>query len=317
MALPKRVRVVEVGPRDGFQMEAKWIPTELKKELVEILVGAGLQEIELTSFVRADVIPQMADAAELMDWARDRGDWARARGTGPSPDPSWIVLVPNTKGAELALARGARELRQVVCVTETYNQRNVGLAVDQSIERFRQIRERAKAAGASASVVLAAALGCPFEGRVSESWVVELAVRFAELGASAVGIADSAGLGNPLQCRRLSEAVLDALEVPVWLHLHDTRATGLANAWAGLEAGIDTFDTSFGGLGGCPVVKGATGNIATEDFVYLCHEMGIETGVDLDEVRRASRRIAEFLGRELPSRVLRSGTLDELVAQNG
>ncbi|MCP3958464.1 MAG: hydroxymethylglutaryl-CoA lyase [bacterium] len=303
MTLPDHVRIVEVGPRDGFQAESRFIPTELKVEIIERLAAAGVRDIEAVSFVHPRVIPQMADAAEVMARVERR------------PGVRYLALVPNLKGAERALEAGVDALRLVVCVTETYNRNNVGLSVDESLELFGDVVRLA--GDVPTSVVLAVAFGCPFEGEVPEDRVLDLARRFVDLGSAELGIADSAGLANPLQVHRLLRRLAEALPgVPKWLHLHDTRGLGLANAVAAMEEGIDTFDTSLGGLGGCPIMKGASGNIATEEMLYLCHEMGLATGVDLDAVRDASRALEAFLGRELPSRVLRAGTREELVARN-
>ncbi len=301
----KKLRIVEVGPRDGFQMEGRFIPTELKVETIDRLADAGLRDIEAVSFVHPRVIPQMADAAEVM------------AGITRRPGVRYLALVPNLKGAERALDSGVDGLRLVVCVTETYNRNNVGLSVDQSIELFSSIVRLAEPAGVPVSAVLAVAFGCPFEGEVPEDRVLELAEEFLNRGSAELGIADSAGLAHPLQVRRLLGRLGAAHpDVRKWLHLHDTRGFGIANAVAAMEAGIDSFDTSLGGLGGCPIMKGASGNIATEEMVYLCREMGIETGVDLDGVRDASRTMSAFLERELPSRVLAAGTREELVARN-
>ncbi len=305
MKLPGKVRIVEVGPRDGFQMEGRFIPTELKVETIDRLAAAGLRDIEAVSFVHPRVIPQMADAAEVMARIVRR------------PQVRYLALVPNLKGAERALDAGADGLRLVVCVTETYNRNNVGLSVAESVELFGRIVRLAEPAGVPASAVLAVAFGCPFEGKVSEDRVLDLAAEFLDRGSAELGIADSAGLAHPLQVRRLLSRIQGAFPtVPKWLHLHDTRGFGIANAVAAMAEGIDTFDTSLGGLGGCPVMKGASGNVATEDLVYLCREMGIETGVDLGGVRDASRAIEAFLKRPLPSRVLAAGTREELVARN-
>lgn len=305
MSLPKSVQLIDVGPRDGFQMETRFIPTDLKIATIEALVEAGVREIEATSFVHPEVVPQMADAAEVLDRIERR------------PGVRYLALVPNRKGAELALAARADGLRQVIVVTESYNQRNVGLSVDESIRAFGDIARQADAIGVPADAVLGAALGCPMEGEVAVEHVVEVARRCVDLGSDQIGLADSAGLGNPLLVRRLIDAVRTALPAtPLWLHLHDTRGLGMANALAGLEMGIDRFDTSLGGLGGCPVIAGASGNIATEEMIFLCHEMGLHTGLDLSIVRQASRRLESFLERQLPSRVLRAGTRDEVMALN-
>ena len=302
MALPEKVRIVEVGPRDGFQAEGRFIPTELKVETIERLAAAGIRDIEAVSFVHPRVIPQMADAAEVMARVERR------------PGVRYLALVPNLKGAERALEAAADGLRLVVCVTETYNRNNVGLSVAESLALFGEI---VRLADVPVSAVLAVAFGCPFEGAVPAERVLDLARRFVDAGSVELGLADSAGVANPLQVRQLLRQVHTALPAtPKWLHLHDTRGLGLANAVAAMEQGIDTFDTSLGGLGGCPIMNGASGNIATEDVVYLCREMGLESGVDLDGVRQASRRVEAFLERQLPSRVLRAGTREELVARN-
>jgi hydroxymethylglutaryl-CoA lyase len=304
LSLPEVVRIVEVGPRDGFQMEDRFLPTELKVEVIDRLSAAGLREIESTSFVHPRVIPQMADAAEVMGRISRR------------PGVRFSALVPNLQGARRALAAGADELRLVICCSETYNRRNVGLTVAQSIDAFGDIARQARAASIPASAVLAVAFGCPFEGDVPPERVVAMAREVVDLGSDRVGVADSAGLANPRQVGELVGDLAGEIDRPMWLHLHDTRGMGLANAVAGMEAGIDTFDTSLGGLGGCPVMIGASGNVATEDLCYLCEEMGVATGIDLDPVREASRRLERFLGRRLPSRILAAGTKDELLARN-
>lgn len=305
MELPERVTIVEVGPRDGFQMEQRFIPTELKVATIERLAAAGLPAIEAVSFVHPRVIPQMADAVEVMLRVSRR------------PGTRYLALVPNLEGAERALSTEVDGLRLVVCVSETYNRKNVGLSVAESLATFGDVARLAEGAGVPVSVVLAVAFGCPFEGEVPQQRVLELAARFLAAGSAELGLADSAGLAHPLQVRRLLRRVNEAFpKVPKWLHLHDTRGLGIANATAAMEEGVDTFDTSLGGLGGCPIMQGASGNIATEDFAYLCREMGIETGVDVDAVRDASRQLQGFLDRPLPSRVLAAGTREELLARN-
>jgi hydroxymethylglutaryl-CoA lyase len=297
--LPERVRIVEVGPRDGFQMETTFLPTDLKVAVIDLLTKASLPKIEATSFVSPRVIPQVADAAEVM--ARIQ----RAPGT------VYSVLVPNVKGAERAAEAGADGIRLVVCATEAYNRRNVGMSVAESMALVQPIKE---AAGAiPVEVVIGLSFGCPLEGAVPPDRVVGLARQIAGLGIREISIADSIGIAHPVQVRSLVERLRRELpEVHFSLHIHDTRGLGLANALAAMEAGIDTFDSGLGGLGGCPVFPGATGNIATEDLVNMCEEMGVATGVDLGPVREASRKVAEFLGRTLPSRVLAVGTREEL-----
>jgi len=305
MALPERVRIVEVGPRDGFQMESRFIPTELKIETIDALARAGLQEIEAVSFVHPRVIPQMADASEVLAALERR------------PGVRYSALVPNLRGAERALEAGVDGLRLVICCTETYNRNNVGLSIEQSLDLFAEIVALAEPAGVPASAVLAVAFGCPFEGEVPRERVLRMASRLVDQGSRELGLADSAGLAHPLQVKDLVTRVASETRgTRIWLHLHDTRGLGLANAAAALEVGIDTFDTSLGGMGGCPVMQGASGNIATEDFAYMCREMGLETGVDIDGVRSASRIMEKFLERSLPSRILAAGTREELYARN-
>lgn len=305
MGFPESIRIVEVGPRDGFQMESRFLPTELKVATIERLAAAGVSAIEAVSFVHPRVIPQMADAVEVMLRVSKR------------PGVRYLALVPNFKGAERALATEVDGMRLVVCVTETYNQKNVGLSVDESLAVFADIVRLTEPAGVPVSVMLSVAFGCPFEGEVPEDRVLDLARRFLDLGSAELGLGDSAGLAHQLQVRGLLRRVNEAFpEIPKWLHLHDTRGLGIANAVAAMEEGIDTFDTSLGGLGGCQIMKGVSGNISTEDFAYLCRESGLETGVDLDAVREASRHLTQFLGRELPSRVLAASTREELVARN-
>ena len=303
--MKERAIVNEVGLRDGLQNQPVTVGTEAKAAIAAALVHAGVRYLEPVSFVSPKAIPQMADAENVLAGLERR------------PGVAYLALVPNLRGAERALAAGVDGLRQVIVVTERYNQRNVGLSVDESVRIFGEVARRSEADGLEANAVLGAAFGCPLEGEVPLARVVEVARRCVELGSRQIGLADSAGLGNPLQVRRLVTEVREALpDVPLWLHLHDTRGLGLANALAGLEMGIDRFDTALGGLGGCPVIAGASGNIATEEMIYLCQEMGLSTDLDLSGIREASRAVESFLERELPSRVLRAGTRDELVALN-
>lgn len=304
-AIPERLHLIEVGPRDGFQMEYRFVPTDLKVGIIERLAEAGLQEIEATSFVHPRVIPQLADASEVLERVRSR------------TEVRWSVLVPNLKGAERALGVGVDELRLVVCATESYNQRNVGLTIDESAELFSRIQERAQQAGVDSAVVFGVALGCPIEGEVPIEQVVGLTERFIGLGATAIGVSDSYGVAHPLHVAATVRALKEVLgDARLWMHLHDTRGMGLANALAAMQEGVDSFDTAFGGLGGTPIMKGASGNIATEDLVNMCSEMGIESGIDLDAVRQVSRRMEKFFDRKLPSRVLEAGTKQELIELN-
>lgn len=298
MKLPERVHIVDVGPRDGFQMEQTPIPTDLKVRVINAIAASGIRKIETTSFVSPKAVPQMADAAEVM---------ARVERV---PGARYTVLVPNAKGAELALRASADGIRMVVCATETYNQKNVRMSIAESMTACERIVAIAHSAGIPAEVAIAVAFGCPFEGPVPEERIVELARAFHGQGIREISIADTIGLANPVQVRSMMARLKSELaaDVELSLHIHNTRGLGLANVLAGLQEGIDTYDASIGGLGGCPVVATATGNIPTEDLVNMCHEMGIETGVDPEAVMKASRLMQDFLARPLPSHVLLSGT---------
>jgi hydroxymethylglutaryl-CoA lyase len=301
MSTPDRVTIVEVGPRDGFQMEKVFIPTDLKVEVIDRLSAAGVARIEATSFVSPKVIPQMADAALVMSRITRR------------PGTRYIALVPNLVGATRAMAAGSDELEFVIVASESYNRANVGLSVDESLAAARDVAHAAKAAGIKVQVVIGCSFGCPLEGPVPEAQVERIARAAAAMGIASLSLADSIGIANPAQVRRLVERVSGALPgLPLSLHIHNTRGLGLANVLAGFEAGIDTFDAGLGGLGGCPIFPGATGNVATEDVVNLFEEMGVSTGIDLQGVREASRTLQDFLGRSLPSYILRVGTRAEL-----
>ena len=301
---PQSVTIVEVGPRDGFQMERSFIPTDLKVRVIDLLTEAGLRSIEATSFVNPKVIPQMADAAEVMERIARR------------PGTRYKALVPNLKGAERAIEAKADALELVIVASESYNRKNVGKSVDQSIAACGEIARVASMRPVPLEVVIGTSFGCPIEGPVPEAQVERIARAVAAFGISRLSLADSIGSGNPAQVTRLVARIRNALPaMPLSLHLHNTRGLGLANAVAGFQAGIDTFDAGLGGLGGCPVFPGATGNVATEDMVNLFEEMGVSTGVDLDKVREASRLIQQFLDRPLPSYILRVGTAAELFAK--
>ncbi len=300
--LPANATIVEVGPRDGFQMETTFIPTDLKVEVINRIARAGVRKIEATSFVNPKVIPQMSDSDEVM------------RRIERLPGVEVAALIPNARGARRAIEAGAGSIRLVVCCTETYNQRNVGMSVGQSVEQAREILGIAARAGIPAEVTLALAFGCPFEGVVPEDRVVALAQTFAEIGFREICIADSIGVAHPAQMKRMMRRLAEALgaRAHLSLHLHDTRGLGLANVVAALECGIDTYDASLGGLGGCPIMSGGTGNIPTEGVVNLCEELGVATGIDIAGIQAAARLLQDFLGRELPSPVLKSGTRRQL-----
>jgi len=303
--LPSAVRVIEVGPRDGYQMERMQISTEAKVETIERLIGAGLREIEMVSFVHPRVIPQMVDAGEVMARVPVTEGVRRS------------CLVPNLKGAERAIAAKVDEVRLVICATESYNQKNVGMSIAESLDDFAEIADLANRNDVLVSAAIGVSLGCPLEGIPPASRVASIARGLKERGGWSAGIADSYGMSNPAAVRTALRTIQDEVGgFPLWMHLHDTRGLGIANAVASMQEGVSAFDTAFGGLGGTPVMKGASGNLPTEDFVFLCHEMGIETGVDLDRLRETSRWVGEMLGRKLPSHVLEAGTLEELIELN-
>jgi hydroxymethylglutaryl-CoA lyase len=299
--LPSRVHIREVGPRDGFQNEPEVIPTADKVRLIEMLGRAGLGRIEVTSFVRADVIPQLADAEEVLETVR-------------LPEPvSVSVLVPNERGLERALGHRERfqEVNGFLSASESHNQKNVGRSVEESLAGLRRMFTRARQEGLRCEGVISTSFGCPYEGHVPVERVVSIARELVAAGCEEVGFGDTTGMANPLQVREFFAAAFDALGgVELTAHFHNTRGQGLANVLAALEAGVESFESSFGELGGCPVPAGATGNIATEDLVSMLHEMGIETGVDLAALIEASRAAQEVLGRPLGSHVLLAGPVE-------
>ena len=299
--LPANVRVREVGPRDGFQNEPEVIGTSDKVRLIEMLGATGLQRIEVTSFVRADVIPQLADAAEVLSRVNLPGS------------VSVSVLIPNERGLERALPLRDRfdEINGFLSASETHNQRNVGRSVSESLAGLRRTFARALGEGLRCEGVISTSFGCPYEGHVPVGRVLDIAVALGEAGAVEVGFGDTTGMANPIQVRRFFEAAWDRLPgVELTAHFHNTRGQGLANVLAALEAGVESFESSFGELGGCPVPVGATGNVATEDMVSMLHEMGISTGVDLASLLEASRAAQEVLGRPLGSHVLLAGPVE-------
>ncbi|PZR68078.1 MAG: hydroxymethylglutaryl-CoA lyase [Solirubrobacterales bacterium] len=300
--LPSTVRVREVGPRDGFQNEPEIIATEDKLRLIELLGGSGLRRIELTSFVRADVIPQLADAAEVLERAQLPADVDRS------------VLVPNERGLDAAFEHRDcfEEINVFLSASETHNRRNVNRSVAESLAGLERVLVRGREAGLRCEGVISTSFGCPYEGRVDPARVLGIAGTLVAAGAQEVAFGDTTGMANPIQVRnfftRAREELGDAVELTA--HFHNTRGAALANVLASLEAGIDSFESSFGELGGCPVPAGATGNVATEDLVSMLHEMGIETGVALDRLLEAARAARKVLGRALGSHLLVAGPVD-------
>jgi hydroxymethylglutaryl-CoA lyase len=296
--MPERVRIREVGPRDGFQNEPEVIPTADKLRLIEMLGRTGLRRLEVTSFVRPDVIPQLADAEQVLDAV-----------SLPS-DVSVSVLIPNERGLERALAHRDRfqEVNGFLSSSETHNRKNVGRSIEESLAGLRRMFARASEEGLGCEGVISTSFGCPYEGQVPADRVLGIARELVDAGCEEIGFGDTTGMANPVQVREFFAAAFEALPgIELTAHFHNTRGQGLANVLAALEAGVESFESSFGELGGCPVPPGATGNIATEDLVSMLHEMGIKTGVDLSTLVEASRAAQEVLGRPLGSHVLSAG----------
>ena len=294
-AYPRRVMIVEVGPRDGLQNEKQQIPATVKIELVNRLTAAGFRNIESGSFVSPKWVPQMATSAEVFAGIERRAGTV------------YSALVPNMKGFEAALAAGADEVVIFGAASEAFSQKNINCSIAESIERFRPVAEAARQAGVRLRAAVSCALGCPYQGEVPVEAVVDCVERFAELGCQHIGIADTIGVGTPARTEAVFTAAAEAYPLDRLAgHFHDTYGQALANILACLRIGVATFDTSVAGLGGCPYARGATGNVATEDVLYMLHGMGIETGVDLDAVCAAGRFISEALGRAPHSRVNRA-----------
>jgi hydroxymethylglutaryl-CoA lyase len=300
--LPQSVRIREVGPRDGFQNEPEVIATDDKVRLVDALARTGVRRLEVTSFVRADVIPQLADAAEVL-----------SRISVPE-DVAVTVLVPNERGLDNALALRDRfqEIDCFLSASETHNRENVNRSISESLDGLERVIGRARAEGIRCEGVISTSFGCPYEGHVPPERVFAIARRLVDAGAEEIAFGDTTGMANPVQVREFFAAARAELGdgVELTAHFHNTRGQGLANVLAALEAGCASFESSFGELGGCPVPAGATGNIATEDLVSMLHEMGIETGVDLGRLLEATRMVRDVLGRPLGSHTLIAGPVD-------
>ncbi len=295
MTLPKQVRIVEVGPRDGLQNEPASVPTSAKLELIERLAQAGLRSIEATAFVSARWVPQMADHDAVL------------RGIVRHPGVSYPVLVPNMKGFEAALAAGAREVAVFGTASESFAQNNINCSIADSLARFRPVVDAALAHDIRVRGYVSCVLGCPFEGGVASARVAEVAAALYGMGCYEISLGDTIGVGTPARTQRMIEAVarlvpLDRLAG----HYHDTYGMAAANVCASLEMGVGVFDSSVAGLGGCPYSPGASGNVATEDIVYLLDGLGIDTGVDLPKVAEAGAYICHILQRETASRVARA-----------
>jgi len=299
--LPASVRIREVGPRDGFQNEPEVIATADKIRLIDMLAATGLSRLEVTSFVRPDVIPQLADAEDVLAGIE------RPDGVALS------ILIPNERGLERALAQRDRfdEISVFLSASETHNQKNVNRSVEESLSGLERTIESAKREGLRCEGIIAVSFGCPYEGEVPVERVLGIAERLAAAGCDEVGFGDTTGMANPLQVREFFTLARERLAgAELTAHFHNTRGQGLANVLAALEAGVESFESAFGELGGCPVPPGSTGNISTEDLVSMLHEMGIETGIELEKLIAATREVQELLGRPLGAHVLRAGPVD-------
>ena len=293
--LPARISLREVGPRDGLQNEDP-VPTAAKVELINTLAATGVSRIEAVSYVRPEAIPQMADADAV---------W---HGIIRAPTVRYSALAPNLRGARRALDAGFAEVEVVVSASDTHNRRNVNRGTAESLDDIAVIIDEAHGRGATCQVVVATAWGCPYEGDVPADRVLGVAGRAVADGADSISFGDTTGMATPRRVTELVGGFRSAHpDVPVNLHFHNTRGTGLANVLAALELGVDDFDASVGGLGGCPYAPGASGNIATEELVYMVEDMGVATGVDLEAMIGAAEEAERIVGRQLPSQVLRAG----------
>ena len=297
-SLPETVRIREVGPRDGFQNEPEVIPTAEKIGLIDLLAGTGLDRIEVTSFVRPDVIPQLADASEVL------------AGVDRPEGVSFSVLIPNMRGLERALVQRDRfdEANFFLSASESHNMKNVNRSIEESLAGLEQVIDRAAGEGLRCEGVISTSFGCPYEGEVPIDRVLSIARRLVDAGCQEIGFGDTTGMANPAQVRSFFAEAQEQLDgVELTAHFHNTRGQGLANALAALEEGVTSFESSFGELGGCPVPPGSVGNVATEDLVSMFSEMGIDTGIDLEALIAASVAAQEVIGRPLGSHVLKAG----------
>ncbi len=296
MSLPARVTMREVGTRDGIQSLGAFVPTEHKIEMANRLARTGLTRIEVTSFVSPRAVPQMADAEQVM------------AGIERVPGVSWEPLVPNVRGTERALATKPDRVLVVLSASDTFNLKNIRMTIDDSLKSIGEIIPQARVAGVPVIAAISTSFGCPYSGDVPEERLFGVIASLLGLGVDEISIADTTGMANPLQVERTVSRVLDRWpDAAFGLHFHNTRGMGLANVVAGLRAGVSVYDASIGGIGGCPFAPRATGNVSTEDVVHMLHEMGIETGIDLDALIGCANRMSEILGNELPGQVMKAG----------
>ncbi len=299
MKLPKRVTICEVGTRDGFQIEPEFIPTEQKIEVVNRLSACGTPRIEVTSFVHPKAVPQLKDAEEVM--ARI----TRRSGT------IYAALVPNDQGAARAVAAGVDEIHTVVSASESHNLTNVNMSIAESLEKLRAVAEVARRANVPVVAGISTAFGCPFEGAVPLERLELVVARLVNLGVRGLALADTTGMANPAQVARTLGRLMPRFPGIEWsLHTHDTRAMAIPNILAAMECGVTSFDAAIGGLGGCPFAPGASGNVCTEDLVHCLHAMGVETGIDLDQLIETAQHVEQVVGRTLPGQIIKAGKWD-------
>jgi len=292
MAFPRDVKIVEVGPRDGLQNEPQNVPLDTKLALIEALADAGVKTIEAGSFVSPKWVPQMADTAQLLERLP------------PRPGVSYPVLVPNLKGLESAIAAHVEEIAIFGAASQTFSRRNINCSIEESLDRFRPVAQSALARGMRVRGYVSCVLGCPYEGNIAPRAVTEVAQALLDMGCYEISLGDTIGVGTPLKARAMVDAVASVVPISrLAVHFHDTYGQALANIFACLEQGIGIVDSSVAGLGGCPYAKGASGNVATEDVVYMLEGMGISTGIDLDKLAAAGRMIMGALGKDIASKV--------------
>jgi hydroxymethylglutaryl-CoA lyase len=291
-----QINICEVGTRDGFQIEPDFIPTELKIEVVNRLSATGVPKIEVTSFVHPKAIPQLRDAEEVMRHVTRR------------PGTTYAALVPNDKGAKRAVDAGVDKIHTVLSASESHNLANVNMTVAESLEKLQAVARVAQDANISLHGGISTTFGCPFEGEVPLGRVESIVTRLVDMGFDAIGLADTTGMANPAQVKRTFASLMPKFPGVHWsLHTHNTRAMAIPNILAAIECGVRDFDSSVGGLGGCPYAPGATGNVCSEDLVHCLHEMGFATGIDLDRLIETAKRVEEIIGYTLPGQVMKAG----------
>ncbi len=296
MKLPESVTIIEVGPRDGFQMETRFIPTATKIEIINALAKTGIKRIEVTSFISPKAIPQMSDAAEII------------AGIDRSGEVHVEALVPNPKGAENAARAGVDEMRIFVSASEAHNRSNVNRSIEESLTGFKEVTRIASEAKIPVGADIAVAFGCPFEGDIPIERLGGIVNRLLDLGAKDITLGDTTGMATPPIVRETCEYLLKFHSgLPLGLHFHNTRGIGLVNIYEALTMGLTTFESSVAGLGGCPFAPGATGNVCTEDLVYLLHELGIHTGIELSDLIQVAQKVEKVIGHPLPGQVMKAG----------